>query len=482
MAMVRAPLVATPYPRAVETRPYSHHIHQTSGRLTPQPDSDDAEGKRKRVSVACARCRKRKIKCSGDTGKGGCTNCAHSGLADQCTFLRVNSQPATEVWKWSYGLCPIANIASHSSNGTPSHSMNQALFHQNQYQYARCPNMYGYSGRLSTLGQQNYNGIPSYSDELSEGYNVQSPPYMLPSQDGPNSYGSHEPARWPPLNQNSRPSTTGIYLDQETPNSYTGSSYPIVNTPAIANTPISINTPTSRLTSNSSDSISNFPTMSPLASCLPSSTDRLLPIPSTNRATTSTQNSTQSSTGDVLPASPYASTQGQDFRTDPTWASESISPSTGQSRVTSYPNGSQSSTLAVRPRNPSATCSEATVFGYPMAIPRSPPSTGASASSSFNSTYNASTTQPQSVDFATVADSTTLQDDDFGENYTWEKRPKRGSLEASNKDNQSYSSYTPARAAVHTSSPGLGRRGSYPNRPHSAQRTSIPEVSARRAY
>ncbi|CAM1509393.1 Fc.00g031320.m01.CDS01 [Cosmosporella sp. VM-42] len=81
------------YPSYEERRASAYPIHPDSQRtiLSEKDGIDEMTPQRKRIAVACGRCRKRKIRCSGDTGNGPCTNCKNAGY-EPCQFLRVASQ------------------------------------------------------------------------------------------------------------------------------------------------------------------------------------------------------------------------------------------------------------------------------------------------------------------------------------------------------------------------------------------------------
>ena len=57
-----------------------------------QPETAKDPKKRKRVPVACQRCRRRKIKCSGPTNTGPCTQCVTAAaVVTECMFIAVGS-------------------------------------------------------------------------------------------------------------------------------------------------------------------------------------------------------------------------------------------------------------------------------------------------------------------------------------------------------------------------------------------------------
>ncbi|KAI9719258.1 MAG: hypothetical protein M1812_003588 [Candelaria pacifica] len=257
-------------------------IGRHGNRPSPPQEADlEATGTqpRRRIAVACGRCRKRKIKCSGDPGTGGgCQNCKQAGAANQCMFLRVNSetldvqQPSEWTNVGSMRSSPAetqyAPVTSSAVSSLGSGSSNGSSRRYTQMSYPQ-----GYAaGSYLTKSQLNTFYGMGYNDDLTEPYGIQSPPFMLPSQDSlGGAYSPHDSLRtWNPISQGSKTSDAGLFLEQEYPSAY-GSNH-------TSYLPSSM----SKMPAITPDGSSYFPGLTSLASSLPSTSsvsDRVLPNP-----------------------------------------------------------------------------------------------------------------------------------------------------------------------------------------------------------
>ncbi|PSR83937.1 hypothetical protein BD289DRAFT_275522 [Coniella lustricola] len=145
-----------------ESRPFNMAESQTDESTTP----------RKRIAVACGRCRKRKIRCSGDPGGGQpCVNCKNAG-AEQCLFLRVQSQeaPLRDDNRFDYNMDISRALVQR---GTVAQMATPVA------QYSQDTHMLGPGGLASSYRGSAYSGIGT------KGY------YQMGSE-WPETYGSED--------------------------------------------------------------------------------------------------------------------------------------------------------------------------------------------------------------------------------------------------------------------------------------------------
>ncbi|ODH52333.1 hypothetical protein GX48_01396 [Paracoccidioides brasiliensis] len=270
---------------------------------TPEPDAKSSGPlTRRRIQVACGRCRRRKIKCSGDSGNGQCTNCRNAGTSN-CLFLRVNSF-ATQAKggysnSWPYPPAsplgpPYASTAGYESqatsrfNSTLIHSMTPAF---PLYSKSQCA--YEHAAQFSTLSRNPYMSVCqiNYDGDSASSYNMSSPPYMLPSTDSSGSPNYCSYPLSPRGSQMSKISKGKLSPDQD------GHSTLVSNYNCMTQThsPVSI----------SSDLPPTLPLLSSMSSS--SGSDRTLPNPIVNKngreSGITIQTSSTSSTESSLPPS-----------------------------------------------------------------------------------------------------------------------------------------------------------------------------------
>ncbi|KAI9777530.1 MAG: hypothetical protein M1839_008824 [Geoglossum umbratile] len=208
-----------------------------------------------------------------------------------------------------------------------------------------------------------------YTDD--DPYNLNTPPYMLPSQDNlsvGNAYGPHDTLRgWGPMGQNSKPINGGLFLDQDSSPSYGSAHLPYLH-PVI-----------SRIPSATTDGSSLFPAMTSLVTSLPApatSGDRVLPNPALGRPQTSntTLITAAATSGDSL--NYYGSTQPVGYKSSLAWSCDSSVSVGGQGPAMATPSAS-SGTMTPSTRKGSATNFTDTSLGYISisAAPESPNST-----------------------------------------------------------------------------------------------------------
>ncbi|PGH33998.1 hypothetical protein GX50_03145 [[Emmonsia] crescens] len=233
---------------------------------------------RRRIQVACGRCRKRKIRCSGDTGNGQCTNCRNAGT-QSCQFLRVNSfnthAKSNYSSSWPYPAAgalggPYVSSAGYETQATsrinsisiqsmtptfPLHSKSQCAYEQ--------------ATQFAPFSRSPYiSACPINYEGDSASYSMSSPPYMLPSTDsaGGSSYCSYTGS--PRASQVGKIPNEDIYPDQD------GHSTLVSNYTYMTQTqpPVSVS--------------SDMPSALPLLSAMLSSSsgpDRILPNPAASR-------------------------------------------------------------------------------------------------------------------------------------------------------------------------------------------------------
>ncbi|KAI9788234.1 MAG: hypothetical protein M1835_002386 [Candelina submexicana] len=160
----------------------------------------------------------------------------------------------------------IPATSAVSSLGSASSSDSSRRYTQMSYPQGYAPGPYLTKTQLNSFYGMGYN------DDLTEPYGVQSPPFMLPSQDSlGGSYSPHDSLRtWNPISQGSKTSDAGLFLEQEFTSAY-GSNH-------TSYLPSSM----SKLPASTTDGPSYFPGMTSLASSLPSTSsvaDRILPNP-----------------------------------------------------------------------------------------------------------------------------------------------------------------------------------------------------------
>ncbi|KAH0557091.1 hypothetical protein GP486_005119 [Trichoglossum hirsutum] len=183
--------------------------------------------------------------------------------------------------------------------------------------YPRIGPSQGYSG-------SNYSAMPSkaaypgtygagYNDD--DPYNLHAPPYMLPNQDSltlGSAYAPHDTLRgWGPMAQHNKPTSGGLFLDQDSSPSYGSGHLPYLN-PVV-----------SRIPSTTTDSSSLFPAMTSLATSLPTPStagDRVLPNPAIGRPQTSaTALITTGTTAGSDSLNYYGSTQPVSYKSSHAW-------------------------------------------------------------------------------------------------------------------------------------------------------------------
>ncbi|KAI9762084.1 MAG: hypothetical protein M1840_001493 [Geoglossum simile] len=329
----------------------------------------------------------------------GCNNCKSSGTdPGQCLFLRVQCEVrelvpdhvqltrgynqvssvecAPNVWSYGSNLGSTASQMS-GSLGTLSTSTNTSIGSMISMtvpssNYQRMGISQGYSGG-------HYSAIPSkaaYPNPYGNGYadddlyNMNTPPYMLPSQDNlsvGNSHGPHDTLRgWGPVGQNSKPTNGGLFLDQESSPPYGNPPFPFLQ-------PI-----VSRVPSATTDGSSLFPAMASLATSLPApptSGDRVLPNPALGRPQTSSSTlATAAATGSD-PLNYYGSAQPVGYKTGHPWGYDNSASVGSQGPTMATSGGSRQMTPSTR--KGSATNFTDTSLGYISisATPESPSST-----------------------------------------------------------------------------------------------------------
>ncbi|OJD14440.1 hypothetical protein AJ78_05208 [Emergomyces pasteurianus Ep9510] len=303
---------------------YSNRICSTA-----EPDvKSNSTSSRRRIPVACGRCRRRKIRCSGDSGNGQCTNCRNAGTQG-CQFLRVNSfttharshcgsawpYPATAPLSDAYvGNTGYETQATSKANSISIHSMapNLPLYSKSQCTYEQ-------AAQFGPLSRSHYISACRINyDGDSASYSLPSPPYMLPSTDsaGSSSYCSY--AGSPRSSQVGKISNEDIYHDQHG-HSTLGSNYGYISQ---AQTPVSV----------SSDVSSALPLLNAMASS-PSGPDRILPNPAVSRNSSENRSAMRPPSAEgSLPSSDGAST-GLNGRSISHLALDSVSSSSQQSTM-----------------------------------------------------------------------------------------------------------------------------------------------------
>ncbi|KAK2786231.1 hypothetical protein FQN51_003623 [Onygenales sp. PD_10] len=302
---------------------------------------------RKRIPVACGRCRRRKIKCSGDTGTGQCTNCRNSGT-QSCQFLRVNSYmpPAKSnlsgSWPYpgagslgtSYGNAGGGGFEAHAgsrANAASVHSMTPSL-----PMYAKAQAGYENPTQFSAVSRNGYMSPCTMSYD-GDSYGIPSPSYMSVGS------GSYCPYPSSPRgsSQNSKISTEDLYADQDGAHHLNGSNYPSY---------LHQSQPQSAVSSDISPVFSI-----PSSSSTLSGADRTLPNPKASRSSRENGNTIPISTADTSCQLSYGTVQLlntrssnqptldgsgnplSSMRAPSTISSESVSPTSSKPYTTSPP-------------------------------------------------------------------------------------------------------------------------------------------------
>jgi hypothetical protein len=330
----------------------------------------------------------------------GCNNCKTSGAEPgQCLFLRVQCEVrelvpdhvqltrgynqvssmecAPNVWSYSSNLGSTASQMS-GSLGTLSTSTNTSI--GSMIPMAVPSSSYQRMGISQGYASGHYSAMPSkaaypspyatgYADD--DPYNLNTPPYMLPSQDNlsvGNSYGPHDTLRgWGPVGQNSKPSNNGLFLDQDSSPPYGNTHLPYLQ-PVV-----------SRMPSATADGSSLFPAMTSLATSLPAppaSGDRVLPNPVIGRPQASSSTlATAAATGSD-PPNYYGSAQPISYKSSHPWGCDS-SASVGSQGPTIATSSAGSRQMTPSTRKGSATNFTDASLGYISisATPESPSST-----------------------------------------------------------------------------------------------------------
>ena len=208
----------------------------------------------------------------------------------------------------------------------------------------------------------------NYSEDYIEAYNMQSPQYLLPSQDSQVSginYGAQDLSRnWTPMAM-SRISQNGSFLDQDIHSRFGPSSFPYLNSPTSA-----------------VDTSLTFPAMHSLATSLPVPADRILPTPTPKNVPGSSMNNGIQMLSD---ANSYAS-QANSHKASVPWGPESVTTGGSQSSTATTVSIDTSSVIGVSRQKSSSPppSSQETSFGY-IPISHSPPAISAITSSDYTS-------------------------------------------------------------------------------------------------
>lgn len=209
----------------------------------------------------------------------------------------------------------------------------------------------------------------NYSEDYIEAYNMQSPQYLLPSQDSQVSginYGAQDLSRnWTPMATTSRVSQNGSFLDQDTHSRYGPSSFPYLNSPTSA-----------------VDTSLTFPAMHSLASSLPVPADRTLPTPTPKNVPGSSVNNGIQMLSDT---NSYAS-QANSYKASVPWGPESVTTGGTQSSTATTVSVDTSSVIGASRQKSSSPppSSQETSFGY-IPISHSPRAISAMTPSDYSS-------------------------------------------------------------------------------------------------
>lgn len=215
----------------------------------------------------------------------------------------------------------------------------------------------------------------NYSDDYIEPYNMQSPQYLLPSQDSQVSglnYGTQDVSRnWTPMAMTNRIPQTGSFLDQDVHSRYGAPTYPYMNSPASAGT--------------ADASSLSFPAMTSLATSLPvpsSNADRILPTPTPKNVPVSSTNNGLQMLSDT---NSYAS-QPNSYKASMPWGPESVTTGGSQSSTATSVSVDPSSVIGASRHKSSSPppSSQETSFGY-IPISHSPPGITAITASDYSS-------------------------------------------------------------------------------------------------
>ncbi|KAH0543020.1 hypothetical protein FGG08_002628 [Glutinoglossum americanum] len=328
----------------------------------------------------------------------GCNNCKTSGTdPGQCLFLRVqcevrelvpdhvqltrgyNQVSSVEcppnVWSYCSNLGSAAS-QMNGSLGTLSASTNASI--SSVVPMAVPSSNYPRIGLSQGYASAHYSAMPSkaaypgpygtgYSDD--DPYNLHTPPYMFPSQDSlsvGSAYGPHDTIRgWGPMGQNNKPTSGGLFLDQDSSPSYGNAHLPYLH-PVV-----------SRIPSATTDGSSLFPAMTSLVTSLPvpsTAGDRVLPNPALGRPQTSaTTLITAAATGsDSL--NYYGSAQPASYKSSHNWGCDS-SASVGSQGPTMAASSTGSGPMTPSTRKGSATNFADSSLGY-ISISTTPESPG----------------------------------------------------------------------------------------------------------
>ena len=215
----------------------------------------------------------------------------------------------------------------------------------------------------------------NYSDDYIEAYNMQSPQYLLPSQDSQVSsvnYGTQDLSRnWTPMAMTSRIPQNGSFLDQDGHSRYGTSTFPYLNSP------------TSAVAADASSLL--FPGMASLATSLPvptSNADRILPTPTPKNVPVNSVNNGLQMLSDT---NSYAS-QGNGYKASVPWGPESVTTGGSQSSTATTVSVDTSNAVGASRRKSSSPPpnSQETSFGY-IPISHSPPAISAITASDYSS-------------------------------------------------------------------------------------------------
>lgn len=375
-----------------------------------------------------------------------------------------------------------SSLGSYSTGqGSSLSSMTSAQF-SGANQYSRTPSIHGY---MYSAPMSRHGYVPSYGsgygDDATDGFNQQSPPYMLPSQETlgvGNVYGSQDALRtWNPIIQGSKIPHSGLFLDQDSPPSYAVSQLPYLSSSV------------SRHSTASTDPSAFFPAMGSLVSSLPvaaSTGDRTLPNPAAGRA-----HMQQSSLSGVS----HGSSGDASFNYKPgvSWGPDSAT-SGGSQSSTSTLSGSNTLLETSSARSSTSNAQESAFAYIPMSAS---PTTELSSTSNLYNTPNLPTlatntgTQSHSTPSKfprTSSKESLLQSHNSSSNlysYSNEHSSKRCSFgDAGHSDSTLVNGqqYTRLRRTQPTESPDSLHQNPFELRSHVAPRASISSIGNARRY
>ena len=294
---------------------------------------------------------------------------------------------------WDYAANGTSQLGSNlgqlQSGSSISSSFPQGSYYPSTNQYARVPYSNGVSNlhypNISTRQSLGSSFISNVPDEAFDQYSVQSPQYLLPSQDPQlptNNVSMQEMTRnWTPMGASSRIHQPSSGFEQDTTPRYGNSGFPYYSS-----IPSGVAT--------TADGLSLVPAMSGLGMSIPVPSvpsGRTLPEPTSKKSSQmSSTNVLQNHSGNMTAGGTASRVS---YRSSIPWGSEPIVTS-GTRRSTS------NASLNINATGPASSkssglpqCTQETPFGYVGPTSHSPPPVASTQASMYDSHHLASPTQ-----------------------------------------------------------------------------------------